>query len=116
MSGQVQIKKYDQESLYDYHSEKLLKQADLYYMQKKFALKTEYDELRTIHSYLLQDALCDDDCEIVNFIYKKLTGQLEKTRKKKKQKTSKLIEEDNNIIINNYYATEQLEWTDGVQW
>ena len=116
MSGQVQLKKYDQDSLYNYHSEKVLKQADLYYMQNKFALKTEYDELKTIHSYLLQDALCEDDCEVVNFIYKRLTGQLEKSRKKKKQKTSKLIEEDNNIIINNYYSTEQFEYEVEPQW
>ena len=109
MSGQVQLKKYDQESLYDYHSEKLLKQADLYYMQNKFALKTEYDELKTIHSYLLQDILCTDECEIINFLNKKLRGALgDENIDIVDLKTMQTKYRD----INNYYVNEKFSWTD----
>ena len=109
MSGQVQIKQYNQESLYDYHSDKLLKQADLYYMQKKFALKTDYNELETIHSYLLQDMLCTDSCEIITFLNKKLRGALgDENIDIVDLKTMQTRYRD----INNYYVNEKFSWTD----
>ena len=108
MAGQLQIEKYNQESLYDYHSDKLLRQADLYYLKEKFAVKTEYNELETLHSYLLKDILCTDSCEIVKFIDKKVRGVLEdEDIDVVDLKTMQLKHRD---IINNYYTTEQFEW------
>ena len=109
MAGQVQIQKYNQESLYDYHSDKLLKQADLYYLKEKFALKTEYDELKTIHSYLLKDVLCTENCEIITFLNKKLRGALgDENIDIVDLKTMQTRYRD----INNYYVNEKFSWTD----
>ena len=114
MSGQVQLKNYNQESLYDYHSDKLLKQADLYYLKEKFALKTEYDELRTIHSYLLKDILCTENCEIINFLNKKLRGALgDENIDIVDLKTMQTKYRD---VINNYYTIEQFEWESPLKW
>ena len=53
MAGQQQIKKYNREAILQESSKNLLEQADLYYLKEKFAIKTKYDELKTIHSFML---------------------------------------------------------------
>lgn len=73
MAGQVQLSKYNQESLYNYHSELLLKQADCYFLKEKFAIESGFNDIKAIYSNLLKEVLCTDECEIINFLNKKLT-------------------------------------------
>lgn len=76
MAGQQQLKKYNQRSLQEKHNNSFLKGVEQYYQKNFFALNVEYNELKTIHSFILKDVLCDDNCEIVNFLNKKLRGAL----------------------------------------
>ena len=76
MAGQLQIKKYNREAILQESSKNLLEQADLYYLKEKFAIKTKYDELKTIHSFMLKETLCTKNCEIKNFLDKKLRATL----------------------------------------
>ena len=109
MSGQIQIKKYNQDTLLNYHTDFLSNQADLYFMEKKFALDTKYDKFRMLHSLLLKDVLCTDNCEIINFLNKKLRGALgDENIDIVDLKTMQTKYRD----INNYYVTEKFSWTD----
>lgn len=116
MAGQVQLNTANQDYYYDKSSEMMLKQADLYYIKEHFAVNSNFDKYKFIHSQLMTEVLCDDDCEIVNFIYKKLTGQLVEKKKKKKASPSQCLEDDSaNITINNYYNLSN-EWENPVSW
>ena len=114
MAGQVQLKKYDQESLYNYYKDKFICQGDKYFMTKKFAIKTDYNELQALHSYILQDILCDDNCEIVNFLKKKLRGAL--GDENIEIVDLKTLQTKYRDITNNYYHTEQFAWESPVEW
>jgi len=78
MAGQQQIKTLNQSSLYEKFSSEVLKQADLYYTDKKFKMGGGMNQLKAFHAYLLKDVLCEDNCVIVDFINSKLSGELEK--------------------------------------
>lgn len=113
MAGQVQIKTLDRESIYQEKSKDLLKQADLYFLKEKFAIETEYNELKTIHSYLIKEILCTEECEIINFLNKKLRGALgDENIKIAELKTLQTKYRD----INNYYYTQPFSWEDNVEW
>jgi hypothetical protein len=116
MSGQQQILVLNQESLFEKFAKENLRQADLYYAEKKFKVGEGMDELKALHSYILKDVLCEDDCEIVNFLYKRITGQLECSKRRKNKSVLKHIEDNDNItVINNYY-TQPFEWTETPSW
>ena len=76
MAGQVQILEINKDSLFEKFSNTLLKQADLLYLKEKFAIQSEYSQSKAFHAYLMQEVLCTDDCEIINFLNKKLRGEL----------------------------------------
>ena len=42
-----------------------MKQVDLWYIQDKFAIKTEYEEEKTLHDYLMVEMLKTDNCETI---------------------------------------------------
>jgi len=115
MAGQVQLNTANQDYYYNKSAEMMLKQADLYYMKEHFAITSNFDKYKFMHSQLMTEVLCDDDCEIVNFIYKKLTGQLVHKKKKKKFSPSQCLEDSQNITINNYYNVNP-EWENTVDW
>lgn len=71
-----------------------------------------------MNAYLMQETLCTTNCEIVDYIWRKVNGLLEEETKKKKHK--KFLDlndlyDDYNIININNYITEQATWSD-IQW
>ena len=111
MSGQQQILVLNQESLFEKFAKENLKQADLYYAEKKFKVGEGMDELKTLHAYILKDVLCEDDCEIVKFLDKKLRGALG-------DENLELVElkslQPKYRDINNYYYTQPFSWEESV--
>ncbi len=101
MAGQVQILEINKDSLFEKFSNTLLKQADLLYLKEKFAIKTKYDELKTIHSFMLKETLCTKNCEIKNFLDKKLRGALKQVFSMSQLKKAA---EAHNIKCNTLYA------------
>mgnify|MGYP003602093570 FL=1 len=101
MAGQQQIKKYNREAILQESSKNLLEQADLYYLKEKFAIKTKYDELKTIHSFMLKETLCTKNCEIKNFLDKKLRVALKQVFSMSQLKKAA---EAHNIKCNTLYA------------
>ena len=76
MAGQQNIFENNQESLFNKHNKCLIKQVDLWYINEKFAIKTEYDEKIALHEYLLKDMYKTNNCELMKFLDKKLRGAL----------------------------------------
>ena len=101
MAGQVQILEINKDSLFEKFSNTLLKQADLLYLKEKFAIKTKYDELKTIHNFMLKETLCTKNCEIKNFLDKKLRGALKQVFSMSQLKKAA---EAHNIKCNTLYA------------
>ena len=69
------------------------------------------------HNLILSRILCEDNCEIVNYIQDKLEGKLEiPPKKKKRKKLSELLnlcsEQDN---CTNEEVVQKIFWTD-VSW
>lgn len=111
MAGQHNIFDNNQENLFNKHNKSLMNQVDLWYINDKFAIKTEYKEEKALHEYLLKEMYKTDDCEVIDFLNKKLRGALG--------------DEDIDIVslktmqtkyrdINNYYYSaanyERVEW------
>ena len=109
MAGQQQIKKYNREAILQESSKNLLEQADLYYLKEKFAIKTKYDELKTIHNFMLKETLCTKNCEIKNFLDKKLRGAL--TEDNIDIVDLKTLQTKYRDINNYYYYSEPFTWT-----
>jgi hypothetical protein len=64
-----------------------------YFYHKNFRLG-DGANLEELNYYrYLKDILCDDNCEIVNFLRSKLEGDLKNSPKKKKRKLSQLMQE-----------------------
>lgn len=106
----------DQESFYDGALKTMLKSADTFYLQKHFLIgeKVNYDKLR--HAQLLEEILCTDSCELIDYIYKKISGTLETKRSKKISKLQKTLdrEDDERTIIINNFNTEMF-W-ENISW
>ena len=51
-------------------------QLDLWYIQDKFAVKTEYKEEDIVYNYLLKEVYKTENCEVIDFLNKKLNGAL----------------------------------------
>lgn len=112
MAGQQNQFENSQEALFNKHNKALLNQIDLWYINEKFAIKTEYNENKTMYNYLMKNLYQTDNCEVIKFIGKKLRGVLE--------------DEDIIIVnlgvmqtqhsdINNYYYYTNATYED-VQW
>lgn len=109
MSGQIQIVRLDQESLYWQFYEEGLKQADNYFLFEKFRVGQGMDKTKAMHSSLYKDMLINDNCEVVKFIDKQLRGALtDENVDVVDLKTMQTKYRD----INNYYYTQPLEWTE----
>lgn len=76
MAGQHNIFDNNQENLFNKHNKSLMNQVDLWYINDKFAIKTEYKEEKALHEYLLKEMYKTDDCEVIDFLNKKLRGAL----------------------------------------
>ena len=110
--SQQQINRLSAEKYLEKAQETLNKQADLYYLEEHFRIESKYNRLKFIHAQLYKDILCTDDCEILNWVDRKIRGKLEGEIKVSENNT--VIPNTPDIIINNYYNTEN-EWTN-ISW
>ena len=112
MAGQQNIFDYNQEALFIKHSKSLMNQVELWYINDKFAIETEYKEEKALRDYLLQDMYKTNDCEVLKFIDKKLKGALgDENIDIVNLKTMQTKYRD----INNYYYTAPV-WSETVDW
>ena len=109
--SQQQINRLSAEKYLEKAQETLNKQADLYYLEEHFRIESKYNRLKFIHAQLYKDILCTDDCEILNWVDRKIRGKLE--GKIKLSKDKKIQPNTPDIIINNYYNQE---WESPLEW
>ena len=76
MAGQDNIFSNDQQALFNKYNDSLINQVDLWYINDKFAVKTEYKEEKALKDYLLKEMFATKNCEIIDFLNKKLRGAL----------------------------------------
>lgn len=86
-----------------------MKEADLGHAEKYFKMKG-YSKSNFLNAYLMSDLLCEDNCEVLIFLNKRLRGALgDENIELVKLKSMQTKYQD----INNYYTTnnEPFEWT-----
>ena len=76
MAGQGNIFKNNRQTLFNKHNKSLMNQVELWYINDKFAIETEYKEEKALHEYLLKEMYKTDNCEVIDFLNKKLRGAL----------------------------------------
>ena len=111
MVGQENIFEYNKKTLFNKHNKSLINQVDLWYINDKFAIKTEYKEEKALQDYLLKEMFATKNCEIIDFLNKKLRGALgDENIDIVNLKTMQTKYRD----INNYYYSaanyEKVEW------
>lgn len=112
MAGRDNIFKNDKETLFNKHNKSLIHQVDLWYISDKFAIETEYKEKKALQDYLLKEMYSTKNCEVIDFLNKKLRGALGDEN----IKIVKLPElETQYSDINNYYYTAPV-WQEDVSW
>lgn len=107
MAGQDNIFKNDKQTLFKKHNKSLMNQVELWYINDKFAVKTEYKEEKALQDYLLKEMYSTKNCEVIDFLNKKLRGALgDENIDIVNLKTMQTKYRD----INNYYYTAPV-WT-----
>ena len=111
--SQQQINRISAKKYLERANSTLIREADLYYLEEIFMLETKYNKDKFLHAQLYKDILCTDDCEVLNWVDKKIRGALEcediEVVDLKSLQTNK-----RDITINNYYNLEN-DWTN-ISW
>ena len=111
--SQQQINRISAKKYLEKANNTLLRESDLYYLEKHFKLSTKYNKDKFLYAQLYQEILCTDDCEILNWVDKKVRGALENEDIEIVELKS-LQTKKRDITINNYYNNEALyelvEW------
>ena len=102
--SQQQINRISAKKYLERANSTLLREADLYYLEEIFMLETKHNKDKFLHAQLYKDILCTDDCEVLNWVDRKIRGKLE--GKVKLSKDKKIQPNTPDIIINNYYNLE----------
>lgn len=110
--SQQQVNKISAEKYLEQAKETLSIQADLYYLDEHFRIESNFDKDKFLHAQLYKEILCTEDCEVLNWVDRKIRGKLEGKIKLSKDKRIEVNTPD--IIINNYYNTEN-EWAN-ISW
>ena len=76
MAGQENYLYLTQEGYYDKAESNLLKLADLYYLNKKFGIGEDVDKNKVRHAQLFHNILCTDECELIDWVNKKIAGEI----------------------------------------
>lgn len=77
MAGQQNFLTLTQENYFDKFEKDLLRYADLLYLNKKFGIGEDVDKDKVRHSQLFYNILCTDECELIEWVSKKINGDLE---------------------------------------
>jgi hypothetical protein len=77
MAGQQNFLYLTQENYFDKFENDLLKHADLYYLNKKFGVGEDVNIEKVRHSQMFYNILCTDECELIDWVWKKINGDLE---------------------------------------
>lgn len=77
MPGQQNFLNLSQENYFDKFEQDLLNQADLLYLNKKFGIGKDVDKDKLRHSQMFHNILCTDECELIDWVWKKINGDLE---------------------------------------
>lgn len=112
--SQQQVNKISPKKYLSVAQEMLIKQATAYYIQEHFKVSSSYDRHKFLFYSLYTDILCTEDCEIINWVDKKIRGKLDKSIKIADSNIT--LSSTPDIITNNYYTTnieanyETVEW------
>ena len=109
--SQQQINRISAKKYLERANSTLLREADLYYLEEIFMLETKYNKDKFLHAQLYKDILCTDDCEVLNWVDKKIRGALE-CEDIKIVDLHSLQTQKQDITINNYYNQDwsTIEW------
>ena len=109
----IQINKITQQSLLDKIEKTSLREADKMYIFNHFRLGEKINDKKINALMLITTVLRNDNCEVTEFLDKKLRGALtENNIEIADLKTVQTKYRD----INNYYVGEPFQWTNGVDW
>lgn len=105
--SQQQINRISAQKYLEKAQDTLQHQAHLNYLKEHFRVGNDFDKHKFIFSYLYSKSLCTDDCEVINWVDRKIRGKLEGKIKFSKDG---LIEPNTPDIIinNNYYNIESV--------
>jgi hypothetical protein len=114
MAGQENYLYLTQEDYFDKAESDLLKGADQYYLNKKFGIGEDVNKDKIRHAQLFYGILCTDECELIEWVNKKINGDLEGVHYKPSMKDFKIYDEpygqnDSNKI------TECCDWS-SLEW
>lgn len=76
MAGQHNIQENNQQYLFNKYNRLLMNQVDKQFLSDKFAVKKTCKETDIIHNYLLKQMYKTENCEVIDFLNKKLRGAL----------------------------------------
>lgn len=112
MAGKQSLEKNNREALFNKHRKSLLNQVNLWYIKDKFAIKTDFSENQALLDYLMVDTMSSTNCEIDDFINRRLLGALGDAHIDIVELKSMQIK---YRAINNYYYTAPT-WQPNVEW
>lgn len=94
---------------------KLLKYAQDGYINEHYKVGCEANKDKVRHHQLLAEILCTDNCELIDWIFKKINGALTDKDKAIGEVQLSNLKLDFNIFNINNNIIEQLNW-DKVEW
>lgn len=115
MAGQENYLELSQEGYFDKFEKDVLVNADLYYLNKKFGVGKELDRDKLKHSQMFYNILCTDECELIDWVFKKINGDIEDCNHKIKIGDFRIYDmpygiDHLNTTINGYCNWEKVEW------
>lgn len=85
------------EKIRSHYYESSIHNADKYWIYEHYRVGEKPDTYKSISNFIYSDILCTDDCELINYINKKLTDISDECDKKKHfcEKIKKYSEKNN---------------------
>lgn len=114
MAGQQNFRELSQENYFDKFEDDLLRQADLYYLNKKFGIGQDVDKDKLRHSQMFYNILCTDECELIDWVSKKINGDLEGVKYRSKLEDFKIYDEpygcDDSCNLTSCCNWAEIQW------
>ena len=113
--GQQNITYFNQDNIqqkYQVLSEDYAKRKIIY---THYRVGGDVEKDRWMHAYLMQETLCTTNCEIVDYIWMKINGELDDCTNDIAPMDINVMQETLNITDVNECITEQCGW-DNIQW